>query len=110
MQQLKMRLRVLINAILDQKIHMAGMTKEEGLALMMQQGFQEEGEAVAKWQRAQLSYTQLATYFVGAIEHDDMRAAAEKKFGTAFNLKKYHDAVLAGGSPAVKFVRLENGF
>lgn len=110
MQQLKMRLRVLCNAILDQKIHMAGMTKEQALDLMMRQGFQEEGEAVAKWQRAQLSYTQLATYFVGAIEHDDMRAAAEKKLGAKFNLKAYHDRVLSVGSPAVKFVREEVGF
>ncbi|HVZ65351.1 MAG TPA: DUF885 domain-containing protein [Lacunisphaera sp.] len=109
MQQLKMRLRVVCNAILDQKIHMAGMTKEQGLDLMMNRGFQEEGEAVAKWQRAQLSYTQLATYFVGAAEHDDMRAAAEEKFGPAFNLKAYHDRVLSVGSPAVKFVRQEVG-
>src|SRR6478736_4556129 len=107
MQQLKMRLRVVCNAILDQGIHMHGMTKEQGLELMMKRGFQEEGEAVAKWQRAQLSYTQLASYFVGAAEHDDMRAAAEKKFGAKFNLKQYHDLVLSVGSPAVKFVRLE---
>ena len=109
MQQLKMRLRVLCNAILDQKIHMYGMTKEQALALMMQRGFQEEGEAVAKWQRAQLSYTQLATYLVGAFEHDDMRAAAEQKLGAKFNLKQYHDLVLSVGSPAVKFVRAEVG-
>jgi uncharacterized protein (DUF885 family) len=109
MQQLKMRLRVICNAILDQKIHLAGMTKEQGLELMMGRGFQEEGEAVAKWQRAQLSYTQLATYFVGAAEHDDMRAAAEKKWGADFNLKKYNDLVLSVGSPAVKFVREETG-
>ncbi|HEY4299692.1 MAG TPA: DUF885 domain-containing protein [Candidatus Didemnitutus sp.] len=109
MQQLKMRLRVLCNAILDQKIHMAGMTREQALDLMMHRGFQEEGEAVAKWQRAQLSYTQLATYFVGATEHDDMRAAAERKLGPAFDLKQYHDLVLSVGSPAVKFVREEVG-
>ena len=109
MQQLKMRLRVIINAMLDQKIHMSGLTKEQALDQMMNRGFQEEGEAVAKWQRAQLSSTQLATYFVGTIEHDDMRAAAEQKLGPAFNLKRYHDEVLAHGSPAVKFVREEMG-
>lgn len=109
MQQLKMRLRVICNALLDQGIHMHGMSKEQGLALMMNRGFQEEGEAVAKWQRAQLSYTQLATYFVGAAEHDDMRAAAEKKLGDKFNLKTYNDLVLSVGSPAVKFVRQEVG-
>lgn len=109
MQQLKMRLRAIINAILDQKIHMAGMTEKEALDLMMQQGFQEEGEAVGKWRRACQSSTQLSTYFVGAVEHDDMRAAAEKKWGGDFNLKKYHDAVLSFGSPPVKYVRQELG-
>jgi uncharacterized protein (DUF885 family) len=38
-----------------------------------------------------------------------MRAAAEKKWGASFDLKKYHDTVLAHGSPAVKYVRLETG-
>jgi uncharacterized protein (DUF885 family) len=89
---------------------MAGMTKEEALDLMMKRGFQEEGEAVAKWQRAQLSYGQRSTYFVGTTEHDDMRAAAEKKLGSSFNLKQYNDLVTSVGSPAVKFVREEVGF
>jgi uncharacterized protein (DUF885 family) len=109
-QQLKMRLRVTINSILDQKIHTAGMTEKEALDLMMQCGFQEEGEAVGKWRRACQSSTQLSTYFVGAIEHDDMRAAAEKKEGAAFDLKRYHDRILSLGSPAVKYVREELGY
>jgi uncharacterized protein (DUF885 family) len=110
MQQLKMRLRAIINAILDQKVHAGNMTEKEALALMMQRGFQEEGEAVGKWRRVCQSSTQLSSYFVGAIEHDDMRAAAEKKEGAAFNLKRYHDRVLSFGSPAVKYVRQELGY
>jgi len=110
MQQLKMRLRAIINAILDQKVHAGNMTEKEAIDLMMQKGFQEEGEAVGKWRRVCQSSTQLSSYFVGAIEHDDMRAAAEKKEGTAFNLKHYHDRVLAFGSPAVKYVRQELGY
>ena len=109
MQQLKMRLRATINAIIDQKIHMGGMTEAEALALMMKQGFQEEGEAVGKWKRARLTSTQLSTYFVGALEHDDLRAAAEAREGAAFNLKRYHDTVLSFGTPPVKFVRQEMG-
>lgn len=110
MQQLKMRLRAIINAILDQKVHAGNMTEKEALELMMQRGFQEEGEAVGKWRRVCQSSTQLSSYFVGAIEHDDMRAAAEKKEGAAFNLKRYHDRVLSFGSPAVKYVRQELGY
>ena len=109
MQQLKMRLRATINAIIDQKIHLGTMTEAEALALMMKQGFQEEGEAVGKWKRARLTSTQLSTYFVGALEHDDLRAAAEAREGAAFNLKRYHDTVLSFGTPPVKFVRQEMG-
>lgn len=109
MQQLKMRLRVLINAILDQKVHMGGMAEREALDLMMNRGFQEEGEAVGKWRRACQSSTQLSTYFIGAIEHDDLRTLAEKKEGAAFDLKRYHDRVLSRGSPPVKYVRAELG-
>lgn len=108
MQQLKMRLRAIINAIIDQKLHTAGMTEKEAMALMIERGFQEEGEAAGKWRRACQSSTQLSTYFVGAIEHDDLRATAEKKAaasGVKFNLKRYHDTVLSFGSPAVKYVR-----
>ncbi|HYD83528.1 MAG TPA: DUF885 family protein, partial [Opitutus sp.] len=110
MQQLKMRLRAIINAILDNKVHTAGMTEQQALELMIRRGFQEEGEAVGKWRRACQSSTQLSTYFVGAVEHDDMRAAAEKKEGAAFDLKRYHDRVLSRGSPAVKYVRNELGW
>ncbi len=109
MQQLKMRLRAIINAMIDQKVHMAGMTEKEAIELMTQGGFQEEGEAAGKWRRVVQSSTQLSTYFVGAVEHDDLRAAAEKRDGAKFNLKKYHDTVLSFGSPAVKYVREEMG-
>ena len=34
MQQLKMRLRVICNAIIDQSIHMANMSEKEALDLM----------------------------------------------------------------------------
>lgn len=105
MQQLKMRLRVICNAILDQSIHTANMNEQAALDLMMKEGFQQEGEAVAKWKRARLSSTQLSTYFVGATEHLELRERAKKKLGDKFDLKKYNDQVLSYGSPPVKYVR-----
>jgi uncharacterized protein (DUF885 family) len=103
MQQLKMRLRAIANAILDQSIHAGNMTEKEAMDLMMKETFQQEGEAVAKWKRARLTAAQLSTYFVGATEHLDLRAAAEKK--PDFDLKKYNDQVISYGSPPVKYVR-----
>jgi uncharacterized protein (DUF885 family) len=105
MQQLKMRLRAIANAILDQSIHAGNMSEKEALDLMMKETFQQEGEAVAKWKRARLTSAQLSTYFVGGTEHLDLRAAAQKKLGDQFNLKKYNDQVISYGSPPVKYVR-----
>ena len=105
MQQLKMRLRAICNAILDQSIHAGKMTEKEALDLMMKEGFQQEGEAVGKWKRARLTSAQLSTYFVGASEHLELREKAKAKEGAAFNLKKYNDTVLSFGSPPVKYVR-----
>ena len=105
MQQLKMRLRAICNAILDQSIHAGTMSEKEAMDLMTKEGYQQEGEAVAKWKRARLTSAQLSTYFVGATEHLDLRAAAQKKLGEQFNLKKYNDQVISYGSPPVKYVR-----
>ena len=105
MQQLKMRLRVICNAILDQSIHTANMSEQEALDLMMKEGFQQEGEAVAKWKRARLSSTQLSTYFIGATEHLELRERAKAEAGASFDLRKYNDTVLSFGSPPAKYVR-----
>lgn len=105
MQQLKMRLRVICNAIIDQSIHAANMTEQEALDVMMKEGFQQEGEAVAKWKRARLSSTQLSTYFVGVTEHLALREQAKARDGAKFDLRKYNDTVISFGSPPVKYVR-----
>src|SRR5437763_1982836 len=105
MQKLKMRLRAICNAILDQSIHAGNMSEKEAMDLMTKQGYQQEGEAVAKWKRARLTSAQLSTYFAGVAEHLDLRAAEEKKLGNQFDLKKYNDQVISYGSPPVKYVR-----
>jgi uncharacterized protein (DUF885 family) len=105
MQQLKMRLRLLINAIIDQKIHTADMTEQEAMDMMMNEGFQEEGEAAGKWRRACLTSTQLSTYYVGNMEMNDIRKRYEAKMGGNIDLKKLHDQMLSYGSPAAKYVK-----
>ena len=105
LMQLKFYARSVGNAILDQGIHVDNWTKEQAMDLMVRQTFQQQSEAEGKWIRAQLSSTQLATYFVGAQEHFDMRRAAEERQGEDFDLKRYHDSVLAQGAPPVRFAR-----
>ncbi|MGD9966544.1 MAG: DUF885 domain-containing protein [Hyphomonadaceae bacterium] len=105
LSQLKVQLRTITNAIIDQRIHCEGMSESEVLEFLTQTAFQEEREAAGKWRRAQLSVTQLSTYFVGFQEHLETRTAARQKQGAAFSLKAYHDGVLAFGSPPGRFAR-----
>lgn len=103
--QLKWYLRSIGNAILDQAVHVDGISREDAMRLMTHDTFQEEREASAKWVRAQLTAAQLPTYFVGAQEHLALREEARKKWGKSFTLKRYHDAELSFGSPPVRYAR-----
>jgi uncharacterized protein (DUF885 family) len=104
LQQLKMAMRMTINAILDVRVHTRGMTEDEAMRLMVVRGHQEEGEAVGKWRRAQLTSTQLSTYYVGwqgvnGLVHD------LRLMDPARSDRDLHDAVLAHGSPPPRHLR-----
>jgi uncharacterized protein (DUF885 family) len=101
MQQLKMQLRMTINAILDQLTHCEDLSEADALALMRDRGFQEEGEAVGKWRRTLLTSTQLSTYFVGY--HEVAAIARIRPAGTP--LRDWHDAMLAHASPPPRHLR-----
>jgi uncharacterized protein (DUF885 family) len=103
--QLKWYLRSIGNAILDQSVHVDGISREDAMRLMTHDTFQEEREAAAKWVRAQLTSAQLPTYFVGVQEHLALREEVQKAWGKGFSLKRYHDTVLSFGSPPVRYVR-----
>ncbi len=102
---LKWYLRAVVNAILDQAIHVDGMERDAALRLMVEGAFQEESEAAGKWTRAQLSAAQLSTYFVGYQEHADLRTEVETLWGESFSLRRYHDRLLSFGSPPGRYVR-----
>jgi uncharacterized protein (DUF885 family) len=98
MQQLKMQLRMIINAILDARVHAHGMTEDEAMRLMVERGHQEDGEAVGKWRRALLTSSQLSTYYVGYVEVSDVSrdlAAARPELTE----RERHDLMLSEGCP-----------
>jgi hypothetical protein len=77
-------------------VHCDELTEGEAMALMIERGYQEEGEAAGKWRRALLTSTQLSTYYVGYTEVAAIGAARP----TDVNLRDWHDAMLAHGSPS----------
>jgi uncharacterized protein (DUF885 family) len=125
----KFYLRSITNAIIDARIHTAGMTGDEAVAFMIDGAFQEEAEARAKFDRARLSSTQLSTYFAGSLEmwsieqeirrraaiaSGDPRGAAAVPeprvvggFGETpgFTYRPHLEAVLSHGAPPTSLLR-----
>ena len=105
MQQLKMQLRMIINAILDVRYHMGDLDEAQARALMVERGFQEEGEAAGKWRRVQLTAAQLSTYYVGYCEVRDLLRDL-RHAGPEWTERRRHDTVLGFGSPPVRHLRV----
>ena len=104
----KYYLRGITNALMDIRIHTRGMTEDEAMSLMVDEGFQERAEAGEKWNRARLSSTQLCSYFLGALEmtgleHEARRRAAAD--GSEFVYRSFLESVLAHGTPPTPIVR-----
>ena len=101
----KWNLRVVVNTILDYSIQVLGMSKEEGLSLLMNEAFQERTEAEGKWRRATLSQVQLTSYFNGYAEIYAFREELKKKLGDKFILRDFHNQFLSYGNAPVPVIR-----
>jgi len=104
LNQLKWYLRAVANAILDHHMHCDGWTDEQAMALLTRRAFQSDGEAVAKVVRAKQSSCQLSTYFVGRTAFYRLRQQIERERGDAFDLGRFHEAVLDNGTLPVKYL------
>jgi uncharacterized protein (DUF885 family) len=103
LNQLKFYLRAVINAILDHEMHCNNMTDEDALKVLVEGGFQGEGEAVGKIVRAKQSSVQLSTYFVGRTAFYRLRQQISREMGDKFDLGRFHEAVLDHGTLPVKY-------
>jgi hypothetical protein len=102
---LKAMLRVYTNVVIDAKLHTENMPVDSVVPYLVRESFQEEPEATAKLQRAQLDYVQLNLYPVGLHDWWNLRREAERTEGAAFNLCRFHDTVLSYGPIPVPAVR-----
>jgi uncharacterized protein (DUF885 family) len=104
----KFFLRAIINTLIDLRIHAGSMTEAEAMEIMVTGGFQEEGEAVNKWDRARLSSTQLCEYFLGSVGMGELEAEARRRAaaeGREFVYRPFLESVLAHGTPSIPVIR-----
>jgi uncharacterized protein (DUF885 family) len=84
------------------------MDEAEAMRLMVRGGFQEEGEAANKWDRARLSSTQLCEYFLGSLEMHGLEAEARRRAeaaGREFAYRPFLESVISHGTPPTPVIR-----
>ncbi len=101
----KWKLRGIVNALIDIGVQAENMSEEEAVNLLTTEAFQEPAEAELKWKRAQLTSTQLCTYFIGYMRIMDLRQDMLDVLGVDFLLGDFHNTFLAAGPMPVRYIR-----
>ncbi|AWM33086.1 DUF885 domain-containing protein [Hymenobacter nivis] len=87
-----------IRLVVDVGLHAKGMSREEAIKYMMANEPISEQGATAEIERYMSWPGQALSYKTGALKLRELRARYEKQLGNKFDLRAFHDEVLAGGS------------
>ncbi len=98
LNQLKNRLKAVIDFNLDFNIHEAGMTKEQAIAYMTRGAFLTEAEAELNWLRIILNPGESTYTYVGFQEFLDLELEYKKLKGDAYSKKEFLNRVLSYGA------------
>jgi uncharacterized protein (DUF885 family) len=97
LQQVKLRMRGIVNALLDIGYHTEGMDEPRARRLLATAAMAEEGEFVVKWRRVQLSAGTLTTYHVGHTLMSDLVRRVQDS-NPHWSVRQVHDRVLGNGA------------
>jgi len=102
LNQLKYRLKMAIDFVLDLNIHQGGMTKDQAIAYMTRTGFQSEAEAERNWNRIILNPLDSVYTYAGLQELLDMEKTYRQKQGDSFTKKDFLAKVLSYGTIPIR--------
>ncbi len=84
--------------VVDTGIHAFGWSRDRAVRYMLENSPMTEGVVRPEVDRYILSPGQATSYLVGRTEIVRMRRAAEQRLGDAFDIRRFHTAVLGQGS------------
>lgn len=105
LNQLKFRLRAVVDFLNDFNIHEGSMTKEQAIDYMMRGGFQTRAEAERKWVHIALNPCDAAYTYVGIQEIADMEKEYRKLKGISFDDKEFRSALLSYGPIPIRLLK-----
>ncbi|MBC6606752.1 DUF885 domain-containing protein [Hymenobacter sp. BT188] len=87
-----------IRLVVDVGLHTGKLTREQAIAYMQANEAITEQGATAEVERYMASPGQALSYKTGQLKISELRARYEKQLGSKFDLRAFHDEILAGGS------------
>lgn len=105
LNQLKLKLKAVIDFSLDLNIHQGGLTKEQAVRLMTITGFQTTAEADKNWHRIILKPLDATYAYVGYQELLDMEKTYKQKAGDSFSQKEFLAKVLSYGMLPLRYLK-----
>ena len=87
-----------VRLVVDSGLHHKRWSREQALAYMIANAGEPEGSAVREIERYCVWPGQACAYKVGEITISRLRAEAERRLGSRFDVKAMHDLILLGGS------------
>lgn len=103
--QLRMRLWRAARVVIDPSIHTGRMTYDDAVRLLVERVGLEEADARGEVNRYTTWPTQAPSYLVGMMQILEMRDAARARLGAGYTDKRFHEALLAGGSLPMALAR-----
>lgn len=105
MSDRKLVLRAIINTIIDIRLQTSDWPEEDAIKLMIEEGFQERGEAEGKLSRAKMGSVQLTSYFAGHHAILNILDEYKKQKGNDFSYKDFNERLVGAGSPPFFAIR-----
>ncbi|GAB2702746.1 hypothetical protein GCM10011495_00330 [Hymenobacter frigidus] len=87
-----------LRLVVDVGLHAKGLSREQAIDYMMANEPISEQAATAEIERYMALPGQALAYKTGALKLSELRTRYEKQLGPKFNLRVFHDEILAGGS------------
>ena len=87
-----------VRLVVDSGMHEKKWSREQAIRYMIENSARPEGSAIREIERYSVWPGQALSYKLGQTVIERLRGEAEQKLAGRFDLKRFHDAVLLGGS------------
>ena len=87
-----------LRLVVDTGLHTGELTREQAVKYLMDNEPIDEQRATAEVERYMANPGQALSYKVGQLKISELRARYEKQLGAKFDLRAFHDELLAGGA------------